>query len=101
MTKRERVLAWLKICGEDWDCSKSCPYYHASEAEDSIGCMGALMGDAKKVIEEQQETITSLQHTSGNSFDQGRLSAFLYKLARAFKKTACLPESPEEVKTGC
>lgn len=58
MPNREKVLAWLKICGEDWDCSKSCPYYNVNEVE--IGCMGALMNDAAKVIEEQTQHIWNL-----------------------------------------
>lgn len=55
MPNREEVLAWLKICGEDLDCSESCPYYYVNEPKGFIGCMGALMCDAKKVIEEQTQ----------------------------------------------
>lgn len=57
---REKVLALLKICGENLDCYESCPYYHVNEPKGFIGCMGALMSDAAKVIEEQTQHIWDL-----------------------------------------
>ena len=60
MPNHEKVLAWLKICGEDWDCSESCPYHDVNETVGSIECMGALMSDAEKVIEEQTQLIWNL-----------------------------------------
>lgn len=58
MADREKVLTWLKKCGNG-GCSSRCPY-------DDLGpdkCYETLMIDALELLKEQQETIASLQGT--------------------------------------
>ena len=60
MVDREKVLTWLKICGEDSDCSGCCPYLtennyaNPMKYSNPLKCMEALMRDALELLKEQQ-----------------------------------------------
>lgn len=58
MIDREKVLTWLEICGENRDCSGTCPYSGPLCGEDDASrCREDLMADAFSLLKEQEEQI--------------------------------------------
>lgn len=53
MVDKEKVMTWLEICGENRDCSGTCPY-----SENGFGeygqCRETLMADALELLKEQE-----------------------------------------------
>lgn len=53
MADREKVMTWLEICGENRDCSGTCPYSENGFGE-SGQCKETLMTDALTLLKEQE-----------------------------------------------
>ena len=60
MPDREKVMTWLEICGENRECSGTCPY-----SENGFGeygeCRETLMTDALALLKEQEPVETELE----------------------------------------
>ena len=54
MPDREKVLAWLEICGKDRDCSGCCPYGNGTGEDNMSRCREDLMADALALLKEQK-----------------------------------------------
>lgn len=51
MVDKEQVMTWLEICGENLDCSGTCPYSKNGFGECGV-CREMLMVDALKLLKE-------------------------------------------------
>lgn len=60
MADREKVMTWLEICGENRDCSGTCPY-----SENGFGeygqCREALMTDAFELLKWQGDALEQMR----------------------------------------
>ena len=54
---REKVMTWLEICGENRDCSATCPYGDGSGEYEDSRCRENLMADAITLLKEQEAVI--------------------------------------------
>ena len=60
MADREKVMTWLEICGENRDCSGTCPY-----SENGFGeygeCRETLMTDAFELLKWQGDALEQMR----------------------------------------
>lgn len=64
---REKVMTWLEICGENRDCSATCPYGDGSGEYEDSRCRENLMADAITLLKEQ-EPVNPIRIVNDNNF---------------------------------
>ena len=68
MPDREKVMAWLEICGENRDCSATCPYGDGSGEDEESRCRENLMADALALLKEQEKAKVVFGRCKDGSF---------------------------------